>query len=180
MICLVYAHPYPDRSRANRVLLDGVRDLPDVFVRSLYELYPDFAIDVEAEQHALEAARILVLQHPLYWYSVPGLLKHWFDKVLSLGFAYGPGGRALHGKTCLWVATTGATEHGYTLTGLHHRAFADFVPPIEQTARFCGMHWADPIIVHGAHHQSPAALTAHAKRYREQLEGMARASGGTR
>ena len=43
----------------------------------------------------------IVLQHPLYWYSVPGLLKHWFDKVLARGFAYGAGGRELVGKR--WV-----------------------------------------------------------------------------
>ena len=172
-ICLVYAHPYPDRSRANRVLLDGVRDLPGLQVRSLYDLYPDFAIDVETEQAALAAAHVVVLQHPLYCYSVPGLLKHWFDKVLTLGWAYGPGGHALHGKTCLWVTTTGAAEHGYTREGMHQRPFSDFVPPIEQTARFCGMHWDEPLVLHGAHHAPSAGLAAHARRYREQLGGLA-------
>jgi glutathione-regulated potassium-efflux system ancillary protein KefF len=172
MICLVYAHPYPDRSRANRVLLDGVRDHPELTIRSLYELYPDFAIDVDAEQAALVEAQVVVLQHPLYWYSVPGLLKHWFDKVLTLGWAYGPGGRALHGKTCLWVTTTGAPARGYSAEGIHQRPFAEFVPPIEQTARFCGMHWAEPLVLHGAHHVSPAALAARAHSYREQLSGL--------
>jgi glutathione-regulated potassium-efflux system ancillary protein KefF len=173
MICLLYAHPYPNRSRANKVLLEAVQDVPGLELRSLYDLYPDFGIDVEAEQAALSKADLIVLQHPLYWYSVPGLLKHWFDKVLTLGWAYGPGGQALHGKTCLWVTTTGAPAHGYSSTGMHQRPFDQFVPPIEQTARFCGMHWAEPIIVHAAHHASPAGLTAAAHRYREQLAGLA-------
>jgi glutathione-regulated potassium-efflux system ancillary protein KefF len=76
---------------------------------------------------------------------------------------------ALHGKTCLWVATTGAPGHGYTPQGMHHRPFADFVPPIEQTARFCGMHWAPPVVVFGAQRIGHEALTEHGQRYREQL-----------
>src|SRR4051812_38515621 len=114
MIDLVFAHPYPNRSRANRVLLAAVRDLPGVEVHSLYDLYPDFSIDVEAEQDALKRARLIVWQHPLYWYSVPGLMKHWFDKVLARGWAYGEGGTALVGKTCLWVTTSGGDEAAFS------------------------------------------------------------------
>lgn len=87
MICILYAHPYPDRSRANRALLNAVRDLPGLEIRALYNLHPDFGIDAEAEQAALARARIIVWQHPVYWYSMPGLLKHYFDKVLVRGFA---------------------------------------------------------------------------------------------
>lgn len=55
-IVLVHAHPYPRRSRANKALLEAVEDLPGVSVRSLYDRYPDFAIDVDAEKAALTAA----------------------------------------------------------------------------------------------------------------------------
>lgn len=169
MICLLYAHPYPNRSRANKVLLEAVEDVPGLDVRSLYDLYPDFAIDVEVEQAALSRADLIVLQHPLYWYSVPGLLKHWFDKVLSLHWAYGDGGVALHGKTCLWVTTTGAPVDGYQDDGMHRRPFRDFVPAIEQTARFCGMHWAEPLVVFGAHRVGHDALVEHGRHYRDRL-----------
>jgi glutathione-regulated potassium-efflux system ancillary protein KefF len=172
MICLVYAHPYPDRSRANRALLASVSTRDDLTLRSLYDLYPDFTIDVEAEQAALAQARVIVLQHPFYWYSVPGLLKHWFDKVLTLGWAYGPSGDALRGKTCWWVTTTGASEQGYASSGMHERPFADFVAPIEQTARFCGMRWAEPLIVHGAHRITPSALEAYVAHYRARLDAV--------
>jgi len=173
MICLVYAHPFPDRSRANHALLDAARELPTVEVRSLYDLYPDFAIDVEAEQEALARARIVVLQHPIYWYSMPGLLKHWLDRVLVHGFAYGDGSRALAGKHCMWVTTTGASEHGYSREGVHQRPFADFVPPVEQMARFCGMHWATPLIIHGIQRCTDPMLARYAARYREQLGALA-------
>lgn len=108
MIYLVFAHPYPSQSRVNRALLDAVRDLPGVDVCSLYDRYPDFDIDVAAEQSALSRAELVIWMHPVFWYSVPGLMKQWFDKVLSYGWAYGDGAAGLRGKDCLWVATTGA------------------------------------------------------------------------
>ncbi len=74
MILIIYAHPYPRHSHANQRLLQAVRDLPEVEVRSLYELYPDFNIDINAEQQALERADLVVLQHPMQWYSFPPLL----------------------------------------------------------------------------------------------------------
>jgi len=169
MIDLVFAHPYPNRSRANRVLLEAVRRLPGLEVRSLYDLYPDFGIDIEAEQQALTRARVVVFQHPIYWYSVPGLLKHWFDKVLAHGWAYGDGGTALQGKICQWVTTTGGDEAAFTPAGMHAFAFEAFVPPVEQTARFCGMRWESPLTLHGAHRVSEGGLKEHAQRYVERL-----------
>jgi glutathione-regulated potassium-efflux system ancillary protein KefF len=176
MICLFFAHPYPDRSRANRELLAAVAGLDGLELRGLYDLYPDFDIDVEAEQAALVRAHAIVLQHPLYWYSVPGLLKHWFDKVLVRGFAYGPGGRALHGKRCLWVTTTGGERESYAAGAVHARPFSDYVPVVEQTARFCGMAWEPPLILHGAQRVSAEELADHGALYRTRLEALLRES----
>src|SRR5437660_12593882 len=58
MICVIHAHPYPSRSRINRALADALRDLPALDLRSLYALYPDFDIDVIAEQKALANAQL--------------------------------------------------------------------------------------------------------------------------
>jgi glutathione-regulated potassium-efflux system ancillary protein KefF len=172
MVVLVFAHPYPDRSRANRRLLEAVSDLDGLDVHSLYDTYPSFDIDVPAEQAALERAQVIVWQHPMYWYSVPGLLKHWFDKVLVRGWAYGDGGTALRGKRCLWVTTTGGDELAFSESGMHSRPFAAYVPVVEQTAVFCGMHWEEPIVMQGAHRVSDAALDAAAATYRARLTGL--------
>lgn len=172
MICLLYAHPYPDRSRANRALLSAAARVPEVSARSLYDLYPDFAIDVEEEQAALSRAHVLVFQHPLYWYSVPGLLKHWFDKVLARGWAYGEGGQALRGKRCLWAVTVGGDEASYAPGQSHGRPFDDYLPPLEQTARFCGMDWEPPFVLHAAHKLTSRELDGEAERYRIRLAAL--------
>lgn len=176
-INLIFAHPYRDRSRANRALLKAVADHPDVEVRALYDLYPDFDVDVEREQAALVRSKVVVWQHPMHWYSVPSLLKHWIDKVLTRGFAYGAGGVALEGKRCLWVTTTGAMDSGFSPEGIHGHPLASFVPPIEQTARFCSMRWEPPFIVHGAHTIPTSALLEAAKAYRGRLDALAREVG---
>ena len=171
MVVLVFAHPYPDRSRGNLVLLDAVKDLPGVNVRSLYDLYPDFSIDVEAEQAALKAANIVIWQHPLYWYSVPGLLKHWFDKVLARDWAYGKS-MNLKGKHCLWVTTTGASAQAFTQQGIHNHPISAFVPAIEQTARFCGMKWEEPLVAYGAHYIPEMEIQEYADIYRERVRNL--------
>ena len=146
-----------------------MRDLPELDLRSLYELYPDFAIDVEAEQRALLRAEIVVWQSPFYWYGLPALLHLWIEKVLARGFAYGPEGQALVGKTTLWVTTTGAPPSSYREGEEHGFPFDAFLPPILQTVRFCGMRWAPPVVVHGAHRISDATLQDEASRYRRVL-----------
>jgi len=169
MVCVIHAHPYLSRSRIHRALADALRGLENVELRPLYDLYPDFDIDIEAEQRSLAQAQLVVWMHPVYWYSVPALLKHWFDKVLAFGWAYGAGGTALAGKHCLWVATTGGDENTYAPSGLHARPFASFAPAIEQTARYCGMEWEPPYIVYGANGLDEAQLAGHAAALIRQL-----------
>ena len=53
MILIIYAHPYPHHSHANKRMLEQARTLEGVEIRSLYQLYPDFNIDIAAEQEAL-------------------------------------------------------------------------------------------------------------------------------
>ncbi len=89
MILIIYAHPYPHHSHANKRMLEQARTLEGVEIRSLYQLYPDFNIDIAAEQEALSRADLIVWQHPMQWYSIPPLLKLWIDKVFSHGWVFG-------------------------------------------------------------------------------------------
>lgn len=44
--------------------------------------------DVLAEQARLDRADALVLVFPVYWWSMPGQLKGWIDRVFANGWAY--------------------------------------------------------------------------------------------
>lgn len=139
MILIIYAHPYPHHSHANKRMLEQARTLEGVEIRSLYQLYPDFNIDIAAEQEALSRADLIVWQHPMQWYSIPPLLKLWIDKVLSHGWAYGHGGKALHGKHLLWAVTTGGGESHFEIGA--HPGFDVLSQPLQATAIYCGLNW---------------------------------------
>ncbi|MCU0950257.1 MAG: NAD(P)H-dependent oxidoreductase [Burkholderiaceae bacterium] len=170
MILLVHAHPQPSRSIANRALLDAVRALPGVLVHSLYDRYPDFSIDVAAEQAALAQAHTLVWQHPTYWYGAPALLALWLEKVLTRGWAYGAGGTALAGKRVLWATTTGNLADQIERGELEHMSEDDFSPSLKFTARYCGMTWQPPFVVHRAHRLAADDLARRAQAYRARLQ----------
>ena len=162
MILVLHAHPYPRNSRACAALLAAIRGIPSIEVRSLYELYPDFDIDVAAEQAALERASCIVMMHPLYWYAVPAILKHWIDTVLFEEWAHAERDSAkLKGKLCQWVVTTGDDE-----------AYGPGVPTpvVEEIARACGMQWLEPFIVGNADKASAEELREKGHQLRARLE----------
>ena len=174
-VLVLVAHPDLARSRVNRALAAQARLLPSdrVQVRDIYALYPDYVVDVEAEQAALAAARTVVWVHPIQWYSMPALMKLWIDDVLAFRWAYGPGGRALAGK-CLWLAvSTGGVETSYQKTGGADHPFERFLAPYRETAEMVGMRFLDPLILHGAHRADAHAVHAHAHAFAQRLLALA-------
>jgi glutathione-regulated potassium-efflux system ancillary protein KefF len=171
-ILVIAAHPQLEQSRATRSLMAAAAglDAARVEVRDLYALYPDYFIDVAAEQARLAQARLVVWLHPVHWYSMPPLLKLWLDEVFAFGWAYGPGGRALVGKDLWLVASTGGPQESYRPDGYNRYFFDAFLHPNEQTAALCGMRWLPPLVLHGAHGASPQALAAHAGLFAQRLQ----------
>jgi glutathione-regulated potassium-efflux system ancillary protein KefF len=168
-IYVVAAHPDWRRSRVNRRLLQAAQANNQVTVCDLFARYPDYHIAVAAEQQALRKAQLVVLLHPVQWYSMPALLKLWLDEVLSHGWAYG-GGHALRGKDLWLVASTGGAESAYHPTGYNRYIFDAFMPPYEQTAALCGMRFLPPMVLHGAHSAANADVDAHVATFAERLQ----------
>ena len=168
-VLVIVAHPTLERSRANQCLLTAAQAQPGVQVRDLYARYPDYLIDVPAEQAALHGAKLVVWQHPIHWYGMTPLLKLYLDEVLAFNWAYGPQGSALRGKDLWLVATTGGPEDSYQPTSYNRYFFDAFLPPYEQTAALCGMRFLQPMLLHGAHQVSEAALIEHAAVYAQRL-----------
>lgn len=171
---MLVAHPQMEQSRVNRAMMRAAQAASAasggrIEVLDLYARYPDYLIDTAAERARLAAARLLVWQCPVHWYSLPPLLKLWLDEVLAFGWAYGPGGEALRGKD-LWLAlSTGGSQEAYQPQGYNRYFFDAFLPPMEQTAALCGMRFLPPLLLHGAHHATDAEVAAHAELYAERL-----------
>lgn len=172
-ILILFAHPRYEDSVANRALLEGIAGLPGVELHDLYELYPDFDIDIAREQALLLQHQVIVWQHPFYWYSGPPLLKQWIDLVLAYGWAYGKGGTQLAGKQVLSCITAGGSEEVYQASGRNRYRIREFLYPFEQTARLCGMDYLPPFVVHQANRISQAQCGSFAEAYRRVLAGLA-------
>jgi putative NADPH-quinone reductase len=168
-ILVIVAHPNIHKSRANRTIIQRIENLPNVTIRNLYELYPYFFIDVAKEQKLLLDHDLIVFQHPIYWYSMPALLKEWMDQVLELGFAYGPGGKYLAGKDYLVSVTAGGPESSYGESGYNNFDFKEFLPPFIQTAKLCQMNWQPPLILFGSIRASVESIEAHGEKVRDRL-----------
>jgi len=168
-VLVLAAHPRWRESRVNRRMLAAARAVGGVRVRDLYALYPDYDIDVGAEQAAAAAAALIVLLHPIQWYSMPALQKLWLDEVLTYGWAYGHGGTALQGKDLWLAATTGGPESSYHPQSYNRYFFDAFLPPYEQTAALCGMRFLPPLLLHGAHRASEDAVAQHVGVFTDRL-----------
>ncbi|PSW19210.1 glutathione-regulated potassium-efflux system ancillary protein KefG [Photobacterium sanctipauli] len=167
-ILVIYAHPDPQESVANREMLEAITNLPNVTVHDIYAEYPDFFIDVAAERERVLAHDILVFQHPLYMYSCPALLKEWMDMVLSKGFAHGEGNQT-QGKYWCSVITTGGAAEAYTPDGYNRCSIDDILKPFELSAALCRMEWLKPIVLHWARRVPAGERQAHAKAYSQWL-----------
>lgn len=165
---VVFADPSLHRSRISRRVADAVSSLPGVVVQDLYQLYPDFYIDVRRQRELVKAAPLVVFVFQFGWYAMPALLKEWFDTVFKPEWAIEQPG-PLAGKAA-WaaVATSGASSD-YRPGGAHGRPLLDYLAPLEQATRSCGMRWFEPHVFYGADAHDPDAAARHAAQLHAQL-----------
>ncbi|MDH4164439.1 MAG: NAD(P)H-dependent oxidoreductase [Nitrospirota bacterium] len=171
-VLILFAHPALQKSRVNRQLMHAVRDLEGVTFHDLYEAYPDFHIDVRREQDLLDQHDIIVFQYPLYWFSVPALLKMWEELVLEHKWAYGKEGVALRGKKLMSALSTGGRESLFCREGFNRCTIREYLEPVEQLARICGMEYLPPFVIHGTNELTGPEIGRHADDYRRVIEAV--------
>ena len=79
--------------------------------------------EVLAEQKKVSNAGALVFIYPVWWWAAPAILKGWYDRVLSYGYAYKSGEHGepvglLKHKKVLHITTTLGNKDEYRGTGI--------------------------------------------------------------
>lgn len=171
-VLILFAHPRLSRSLVQRMLYDAVSDMPGITFRDLYAAYPHFMIDVKREQALLLEHDVVVLQHPFYWYSAPAIIKEWLDRVLEIGWAYGPGGNRLHRKFLMNAISTGGAEAAYHHSGRNRFEIAELLSPFNQSAHLCGMGYLEPFTVFAGRWLTSEDLALRASDYQGLIEGL--------
>lgn len=164
-ILVIVAHPDLAGSRANRIWAEAMEKQSGVTVHRLYEAYPEWRIDGERERELLQTHDRIILQFPLYWYSSPPLLKLWLDEVLSLGWAYGPGGDKLHGKELMLAVTTGGGADAYQPGGYNQYSLGELLRPFQATGNLTGMVYLPVFSVSAVYKKSDEELQRSAEEY---------------
>lgn len=87
--------------------------------------------DIAREQDKLKWADAVILQFPLWWFSMPAIMKGWVERVYAYGFAYGVGEHSdtrwgnrygegsLAGKRAMVIVTAGGWESHYSPRGIN-------------------------------------------------------------
>ncbi|WP_255954860.1 NAD(P)H-dependent oxidoreductase [Streptomyces odontomachi] len=114
---------------------------------------------VQAHLDRLLAADLLVLSFPMWWFSLPAILKGWVDRVFVMGGVFGGdhgifGDAALAGKRAMLLFTTGGSGESFRPGG-GYGSMDDFLFHIHRgMLEFTGFQVLDPVITH-----APARMT---------------------
>ncbi|WP_341992772.1 NAD(P)H-dependent oxidoreductase [Azorhizobium sp. AG788] len=137
--------------------------------------------DVIAEQEKLLWADVLILQFPLWWFSMPAILKGWVERVYAYGFAYGVGEHSatrwgdrygegrLAGKRAMLMVTTGGWEAHYSARGVNG-PIDDLLFPIHHGVLFYpGYAVLPPFVAYHTNRLDEAGFEALAEQLRERM-----------
>lgn len=108
------------------------------------------APEISREQEKLAWCDLLILQFPLWWFSMPAILKGWLDRVLTPGFAYSRNeffrqGR-LRGRKALVLLTTGGSQQRFSRNGLNGPIDLILFPIHHGTLHYVGFEVLPPFV----------------------------------
>jgi NAD(P)H dehydrogenase (quinone) len=141
--------------------------------------------DVRAEHEKLLWADALILQFPLWWFTMPAILKGWVDRVYAYGFAYGVGEHSdkrwgdrygegtLAGKRAMLLVTTGGWEEHYAARGVNG-SIDDLLFPINHGILYYpGYDVLPPFVAYRVDRLDEAGFEPVAERLRERMRTLA-------
>lgn len=141
--------------------------------------------DVKAEQEKLLWADALILQFPLWWFSMPAIMKGWVDRVYSLGFGYGIGEHSesrwgdrygegkMAGKRAMLVVTAGGWPEHYGPRAING-PIDDLLFPINHgTLFYPGFDVLPPHVIYHAATMDQSGFAAASEALRERMRNLA-------
>ncbi|WP_029009984.1 NAD(P)H-dependent oxidoreductase [Azospirillum halopraeferens] len=125
--------------------------------------------DVLREQQRVDRAEALFLVFPVYWWSMPALLKGWIDRVFSNGWAYTDGAdgriighlrdRPVHLIALAAGDAPGYERHGYAAAMETQITYGIF--------HYCGLRSVTMTLLHDVDSGDEAIVKGHLDRVHE-------------
>lgn len=137
-----------------------------------------FSSDIRQEIEKLLWCDFLILQFPLWWFSVPAIMKGWFDRVLVNGVAYGAGKRydtgGLCGRRAMIATSTAAYPDMCAPDGLVGDLDVVLWPLQNGTLAYTGFDVLAPFVAHSVNYVDPQTRAQYLVDYAERLRGVER------
>ena len=144
---IIFAHTFWKDSKVNRALLEKLKDNKNVNIHNLSVIYPDGKINsVKSEVALLKEADNIIFQFPLFWFSMPSLLKEWQDFVLS-DILHGSDNKILENKTFKIITTAGGKKSFYDTLDFK---IEEILSPINISFKHLGLKIKEPFCIYEA------------------------------
>lgn len=116
--------------------------------------------DIRSEVERVSTSDLLILNFPIYWFSMPAMLKGWIDRVFLSGPFYG-GKRfydrgGMSGKRALVCATIGGRPHMFGPRAIHGEINDMLRPILRGTLAYVGYEVLQPYIAYHVPYLSDA------------------------
>lgn len=132
----------------------GSRQNPDYLTYALEQRHnwnaKTLAPDIVAEVEKVQWADLIVFNCPIYWYSLPAILKGWVDRVFISGVCYG-GTRiydrgGLKGKRALLCTSLGGQTHMFGPGAIHGELETLLKPILQGMFGYVGLTVLPPFV----------------------------------
>lgn len=136
-----------------------------------------FREDIQAELDKLMACDLLILQFPLWWFSVPAIMKGWIDRVFANGTVYGAGGKrfdqgGLKGRKAMLAFTTGCFPEMMAPDGLLGQRDVILWHLQHGTFGYSGLQVLQPFVGWSIQYTDPGQRGAYLDAYEARLRGI--------
>lgn len=153
------------------------RRFPDILQYDREQKYAHehaaFAPDVRAEIDKLLWCDFLILQFPLWWFSVPAILKGWIDRVFVNGIVYGKGKRmdsgGLAGRRAMLSITTGCYPDMVAPDGLLGDLEVNLWHLHSGTLAYAGLQVLPPSVAWSIHYTTQQQRQQYLDEYEQRL-----------
>ncbi len=151
---------------------------PDYLVYALEQRHGyqngSLAPDIIAELEKIKWADLIIFHFPIYWFSMPAIMKGWVDRVFISGYCYGGmrfydrGG--LSGKKAMIACTVGGQPHMLQAGGIHGDIQCMLKPILQGMLAYTGLTVLPPFIAYHVPYISNEARAAYLEKYLHHLQ----------